>query len=223
MEDIYSRSPLMGVSQPTNFVHQVHVGFDPITGGFTVSTLMLRANACLSGLTQNRVCHRNGPSCSRHPPSPRRKRQEIPRPSSTSCSSIPSSRWAETQATTRLRRSPPYPSTGERSHRAQHVSKVLAWQVLSRRSEIGRGKRIACGSRRRSGVERRSAVPEIERCETESCASGKHAIENVCERRNGSGRENRKRPPKGRGNVNENVPVAVQAVISLGRMISGKM
>ena len=36
MEDIYSRSPLMGVSQPTNFVHQVHVGFDPISGGFTV-------------------------------------------------------------------------------------------------------------------------------------------------------------------------------------------
>ncbi|KAK4689774.1 serine/threonine-protein kinase CLA4, partial [Tremellales sp. Uapishka_1] len=35
MEDIYSRSPLMGVSQPTNFVHQVHVGFDPISGGFT--------------------------------------------------------------------------------------------------------------------------------------------------------------------------------------------
>ncbi|CAK9780710.1 unnamed protein product [Cutaneotrichosporon oleaginosum] len=35
MEDIYSRSPLMGVSQPTNFVHQVHVGFDPVSGGFT--------------------------------------------------------------------------------------------------------------------------------------------------------------------------------------------
>ncbi|KAI9635497.1 kinase-like domain-containing protein [Dioszegia hungarica] len=35
MEDLYSRSPLMGVSQPTNFVHQVHVGFDPISGGFT--------------------------------------------------------------------------------------------------------------------------------------------------------------------------------------------
>jgi protein-serine/threonine kinase len=33
----------MGVSQPTNFVHQVHVGFDPISGGFTVS---------LSGSTQ---------------------------------------------------------------------------------------------------------------------------------------------------------------------------
>jgi protein-serine/threonine kinase len=36
MEDVYSRSPLMGVSQPTNFVHQVHVGFDPVSGGFTV-------------------------------------------------------------------------------------------------------------------------------------------------------------------------------------------
>lgn len=42
MEDIYSRSPLMGVSQPTNFVHQVHVGFDPVSGGFTVSALSFR-------------------------------------------------------------------------------------------------------------------------------------------------------------------------------------
>ncbi|KAK3829387.1 MAG: kinase-like domain-containing protein [Benniella sp.] len=35
MHEIYSRSPLMGVSKPTNFVHQVHVGFDPNTGNFT--------------------------------------------------------------------------------------------------------------------------------------------------------------------------------------------
>ena len=35
MDDIYSRSPLMGVSNPTNFVHQVHVGFDPVSGAFT--------------------------------------------------------------------------------------------------------------------------------------------------------------------------------------------
>ncbi|OCF37608.1 STE/STE20/PAKA protein kinase [Kwoniella heveanensis BCC8398] len=35
MDDIYARSPLMGVSGPTNFVHQVHVGFDPVSGGFT--------------------------------------------------------------------------------------------------------------------------------------------------------------------------------------------
>lgn len=35
MDDVYSRSPLMGVSNPTNFVHQVHVGFDPISGAFT--------------------------------------------------------------------------------------------------------------------------------------------------------------------------------------------
>ncbi|KAJ7233319.1 kinase-like domain-containing protein [Mycena rebaudengoi] len=34
-DDVYSRSPLMGVSGPTNFVHKVHVGFDPITGAFT--------------------------------------------------------------------------------------------------------------------------------------------------------------------------------------------
>jgi len=37
MHEIYSRSPLMGVSNPTNFVHKVHVGFDPNTGNFTVS------------------------------------------------------------------------------------------------------------------------------------------------------------------------------------------
>ncbi|KAI5475714.1 p21-activated protein kinase [Pseudohyphozyma bogoriensis] len=35
MDDVYARSPLMGVSSPTNFVHQVHVGFDPISGAFT--------------------------------------------------------------------------------------------------------------------------------------------------------------------------------------------
>lgn len=36
-EDIYNRSPLMGVSNPTNFVHKIHVGFDNVTGAFTVS------------------------------------------------------------------------------------------------------------------------------------------------------------------------------------------
>ena len=36
MHEIYSRSPLMGVSHPTNFVHKVHVGFDSNTGNFTV-------------------------------------------------------------------------------------------------------------------------------------------------------------------------------------------
>ncbi|KAH8929375.1 Pkinase-domain-containing protein [Atractiella rhizophila] len=34
-DDVYNRSPLMGVSSPTNFFHQVHVGFDPMTGAFT--------------------------------------------------------------------------------------------------------------------------------------------------------------------------------------------
>ncbi|KAG1401564.1 hypothetical protein G6F58_010720 [Rhizopus delemar] len=34
MDEIYNRSPL-GVSGPTDFVHKVHVGFDPITGAFT--------------------------------------------------------------------------------------------------------------------------------------------------------------------------------------------
>ncbi|KAJ3062184.1 Protein kinase, partial [Quaeritorhiza haematococci] len=35
MDEIYQRSPLMGISNPTNFVHQVHVGFDPLSGLFT--------------------------------------------------------------------------------------------------------------------------------------------------------------------------------------------
>ncbi|KAJ3773268.1 Pkinase-domain-containing protein [Lentinula raphanica] len=34
-DDIYSRSPLSSFSQPTNFVHKVHVGFDPVSGVFT--------------------------------------------------------------------------------------------------------------------------------------------------------------------------------------------
>ena len=36
LDDVYSRSPLVGASNPTNFVHKVHVGFDPISGAFTV-------------------------------------------------------------------------------------------------------------------------------------------------------------------------------------------
>lgn len=35
IDEIYSKCPLMGVSNPTNFTHKVHVGFDPISGGFT--------------------------------------------------------------------------------------------------------------------------------------------------------------------------------------------
>ncbi|KAH6890934.1 STE/STE20/PAKA protein kinase [Coprinopsis sp. MPI-PUGE-AT-0042] len=34
-DDVYSRSPLMGFGGPTNFVHKVHVGFDPVSGAFT--------------------------------------------------------------------------------------------------------------------------------------------------------------------------------------------
>lgn len=36
IDDLYARAPSMGgVSNPTNMVHKVHVGFDPHTGGFT--------------------------------------------------------------------------------------------------------------------------------------------------------------------------------------------
>lgn len=34
MDEIYNRSTV-GASGPTNFVHEVHVGFDPVTGAFT--------------------------------------------------------------------------------------------------------------------------------------------------------------------------------------------
>lgn len=35
IDEIYAKCPLMGVSNPTNFTHKVHVGFDPVSGGFT--------------------------------------------------------------------------------------------------------------------------------------------------------------------------------------------
>ncbi|KAJ3354626.1 Protein kinase [Allomyces javanicus] len=35
IDELYSRSPLTGVSAPTNFQHKVHVGFDPVSGHFT--------------------------------------------------------------------------------------------------------------------------------------------------------------------------------------------
>ncbi|CCO30190.1 hypothetical protein BN14_04214 [Rhizoctonia solani AG-1 IB] len=39
-DEIYNRSPLMGVSNPTNFVHKIHVGFDPVSGAFTWTKLL---------------------------------------------------------------------------------------------------------------------------------------------------------------------------------------
>ncbi|KAJ3205017.1 Protein kinase [Entophlyctis luteolus] len=35
MDEVYQRSPLINISNPTNFVHQVHVGFDLSSGAFT--------------------------------------------------------------------------------------------------------------------------------------------------------------------------------------------
>ncbi|RKO94869.1 PBD-domain-containing protein, partial [Caulochytrium protostelioides] len=35
MDQIYSRSPVSGISKPTGFVHEVHVGVDPGSGMFT--------------------------------------------------------------------------------------------------------------------------------------------------------------------------------------------
>lgn len=34
-DDVYTRSPLSGVSGPTNFQHKIHVGFDHVSGAFT--------------------------------------------------------------------------------------------------------------------------------------------------------------------------------------------
>ncbi|KAI9159392.1 Protein kinase [Blastocladiella emersonii ATCC 22665] len=51
MDEIYSRSPLTGVSGPTNFQHKVHVGFDPVSGGFTglpQQWKMLLSNSAIS-------------------------------------------------------------------------------------------------------------------------------------------------------------------------------
>jgi protein-serine/threonine kinase len=41
LDDIYSQSPLMGIGNPTNFMHHVHVSFDPISGAFIVSPTSL--------------------------------------------------------------------------------------------------------------------------------------------------------------------------------------
>ncbi|KAI9159548.1 Protein kinase [Blastocladiella emersonii ATCC 22665] len=51
MDEIYSRSPLTGVSGPTNFQHKVHVGFDPVSGAFTglpQQWKMLLSNSAIS-------------------------------------------------------------------------------------------------------------------------------------------------------------------------------
>ena len=104
MEDIYSRSPLMGVSEPTNFVHQVHVGFDPDTGGFTVSSSLLVSLALLIC----RASRRNGQNCSRPRLSPRKRQLGTPKLSLTCSSFTRASRLALSPATTRRYRSRRY-------------------------------------------------------------------------------------------------------------------
>lgn len=62
-DDIYNRSPLMGVSNPTNFVHKIHVGFDPVSGAFTVSS-----NRCVGIRPLTARCLRPGPARAMDPP-----------------------------------------------------------------------------------------------------------------------------------------------------------
>ena len=42
-DDIHSHSPLISFGNPTNFVHQGRVGFDPVTGDLTVCHLVFRS------------------------------------------------------------------------------------------------------------------------------------------------------------------------------------
>jgi hypothetical protein len=62
-DDVYGRSPLMGVSNPTNFVHKVHVGFDPVSGAFTVCFSLLPLFLCCTISFVTRACLNNGASC----------------------------------------------------------------------------------------------------------------------------------------------------------------
>ncbi|KAJ3299661.1 Protein kinase [Blyttiomyces sp. JEL0837] len=57
IDEIYKRSP-GGISGPTNFVHQVHVGFDPFSGNFTGlpddwQTLLESSNISQDEITRN--------------------------------------------------------------------------------------------------------------------------------------------------------------------------
>jgi protein-serine/threonine kinase len=46
MDEIYQRST-RGVSNPTNFAHKIHVGFDPDSGMFTVRVVPIRCDCFL--------------------------------------------------------------------------------------------------------------------------------------------------------------------------------
>ncbi|KAJ3162771.1 Protein kinase [Geranomyces michiganensis] len=93
MDEIYQRSPLMGISNPTNFVHKVHVGFDSDSGLFTGlprewNSLLESSNISkeemsknpqavldvLEFYTENMGRGRNAPP-PRSPPQPRRERE----------------------------------------------------------------------------------------------------------------------------------------------------
>lgn len=85
-DDIYSRSPLMGVSNPTNFVHKVHVGYDQASGLFTVN-LCSPDFQCTLFTAISRACLNNGINFSASLPLRGRTMPKIHKPSSMSSNS----------------------------------------------------------------------------------------------------------------------------------------
>jgi hypothetical protein len=65
-DNIYQRSPLIGVSWPTNFIHQVYVGFDLISFALTVRIRSTSTSnyAQTHSLETYRICPNNDPSSS---------------------------------------------------------------------------------------------------------------------------------------------------------------
>jgi hypothetical protein len=77
----------MGVSNPTNFVHKIHVGFDPVSGAFTVRGFIYCTAHRRAFTRENRACQTNGPSYSRLRPLPEKTMPRTLKPCSR-CSSF---------------------------------------------------------------------------------------------------------------------------------------
>jgi hypothetical protein len=92
-DDIYSRSPLMSVSNPTNFVHNIHIGFDPVSGAFTVRPHFVFHSFAhaIDHPPTFRASLINGRGSSRSPQSPARNMPSIRRRCSRRSNSTPTS------------------------------------------------------------------------------------------------------------------------------------